>query len=71
VTLLSAGPGATLEFNAASNKTYTVQYTDVLGTGLWERLTDVVGQTNAHVEIVTDPNGSAHRVYRLATPQQP
>jgi hypothetical protein len=71
VDLLSAGVGATLQFNAASNKTYTMQYTDALASGLWQRLQDAVGQTNAHVETITDPNGSSNRIYRLVTPQQP
>jgi hypothetical protein len=48
-----------------------VQYTDALGAGLWQKLADVVGQTNAHLEVITDANYTSNRFYRLAVPQQP
>jgi hypothetical protein len=67
---VAVGGGATLQFNAASNKTYSVQFTERLGTG-WQKLVDVVGQTNAHLEVITDGNYATHRFYRLVTPQQP
>jgi hypothetical protein len=71
VDSINAGTEATLRFNAASNRTYSVQFTDSLGSGIWQRLTDVVGQTNAHMEVITDRNYTTNRFYRLATPEQP
>jgi hypothetical protein len=68
---ISGGSGATLQFNAASNRTYSVQFTEALGSGLWQKLADVVGQTNAHVEVITDSNYTTNRFYRLVVPQQP
>ena len=35
---------ATLKFIAVAGKTYTIQYRDSLGTGLWQRLADVPAQ---------------------------
>jgi hypothetical protein len=70
VNSLTPDNGATLQFNAASNTTYTVQFTDALGSG-WQKLIDVAGQTNAHLEVIVDPNSPTNRFYRLATPKQP
>jgi hypothetical protein len=71
VELLLAGQGAVLQFNAATNTSYTVQYTDTLGSGSWQRLRDVVAQPATRVEMITDPGGSSSRVYRLVTPSWP
>ena len=66
-----AGGGATLQFSAASNRTYTVEFTDALGSGQWQKLKDVIGQNNAHMEVIGDPNYTTNRFYRLAVPRRP
>jgi len=68
---IAANGGATLRFGAASNRTYSVEFTDALGVGLWQKLVDVVAQTNAHAEVIADLNYTTNRFYRLATPRQP
>jgi hypothetical protein len=69
--MLSLSSGVALSFAAVSNRTYTVQYTDDLGSGLWSTLADVVARTSNRVERITDPNFTPSRVYRIATPRQP
>jgi len=75
IDVVGAGAGATLSFSAASNKTYTVFYTETLadppsGTS-WNKLTDVPAKPITHPETVVDPQGGPRRYYRLATPRQP
>jgi hypothetical protein len=64
-------PGATLQFGAASNRTYTVEFTDSLGSGSWQKLRDVAGQNSAHMEEIGDPSYTTNRFYRLAVPRKP
>jgi hypothetical protein len=61
----------TLQFMAVSNRSYTVEYSDALGTGPWSRLADVVVRTNSRIETVVDPSAHTNRFYRLVTPRQP
>ena len=68
---VSVGQGATIRFNAAANCTYTVQFTDALGTGAWQNLANVVARSTNHIELVSDPAYVAERFYRLITPEQP
>jgi hypothetical protein len=63
--------GVSLGFTAASNRTYTVEYADVLGTNEWRRLIDLNAQTNTRPETVIDPAPSATRFYRLLVPHRP
>jgi hypothetical protein len=65
------GPGATLSFGAASNKTYTVQFTDALDGDAWSRLVDVAARPTNRVESLFDPDFTTNRFYRVATPRQP
>ena len=73
VERIVGGPGASastmLEFQAVSNRTYTVQYQDeVAGTG-WQTLGAVVARAMNRTEVITDGSpGHARRFYRLATP---
>jgi hypothetical protein len=62
-------PAALLSFNAASNKTYTVQYRDTLAGAGWSRLIDIEAVLTNRFMQVTDrnPNASA-RFYKLVTP---
>jgi hypothetical protein len=70
VETLALGAGATVTFNAASNKTYTVQYTDALDSELWMKLRDVAAHATNHVETILDPNFREERYYRIVTPRQ-
>jgi hypothetical protein len=70
-SLAATGVGATLTFGVVSNKTYTVQYTDVLERDAWSSLAEIAARTNNAVETVTDPAYSTNRAYRLVTPRRP
>jgi hypothetical protein len=65
------GETASVQFAGISNRTYTVQYTDALGTAPWLKLTDVIGRTNSQDVIVPDPNWTTNRFYRVVLPRQP
>jgi hypothetical protein len=65
-------PGAaSVNFLAASNRTYSVQYKEALSGTSWLRLGDAMGQTNNRVETIIDPTWTSNRFYRLVTPGQP
>jgi len=66
----TGGP-ASLSFLAMSNRTYTVQFTDQLGVGAWQRLMDVPARSTNAIATIVDPAVRPQRVYRLATPQVP
>jgi hypothetical protein len=70
---LTAAPGlATIQFAAVSNRTYTVQYTDVLpNVGPWTKLADLLARPNNWVEAISDPGWTSNRFYRAVTPRQP
>jgi hypothetical protein len=61
---------ATVMFNAVSNKTYSVRYTDGLG-GPWFTLGDVVARDSNRAVALTDRNWTTKRFYQLVTPSQP
>ena len=44
---------------------------ETLGVPLWQRLSDLIAQTNTHLETIIDPSPTRTRFYRLATPKQP
>jgi hypothetical protein len=68
---LSTGANAAaLKFGALSNKTYTVEFTDSLGSNPWVKLIDVSTRATNRVESIPDPNWRPSRFYRLATPRQ-
>ncbi|HKX60790.1 MAG TPA: hypothetical protein VJS65_03085, partial [Verrucomicrobiae bacterium] len=74
LSYLKVGPIAAaspvgLEFNAVSNRTYTIEFTDAIGSGVWTKLVDIPAGTNNHVESIVDRSPSGRRVYRLATPR--
>ena len=54
-----------------SNRTYTIQYSDVLRAVAWSRLVDVPARPTNRVEIFSDPNWTTNRFYRVGTPRQP
>jgi hypothetical protein len=69
IDLVGTGP-AVLQFNAAADKTYTIEYKDQIETVGWSKLTDVPAGGARPVQ-VTDPTARPHRFYRLRTPQAP
>ena len=69
IDLIAAGP-AQLRFNAVSNRTYAVQYSDELIPPLWRGLALIPARTNTRPEVVRDPNPVTNRFYRLVTPVQ-
>ena len=60
-----------VSFDAASNKTYTVQFATGLEPNAWSPLADVVGRPTNHNALVRDPEVKEHRFYRLVTPRRP
>ena len=65
-----AGGGMELEFLAVSNKTYSVEYREGLGSG-WKSLAEVSARETNRVERVEDPAvGLWARFYRLVTPRR-
>lgn len=61
--------GATIEFAASSNKTYAVQFLDALTPAGWQKLGQIPARETNRTASVTDASASAHRFYRLVTPQ--
>jgi hypothetical protein len=66
-----AGGFTTVWFPAMSNKTYTVEFADFLGAGLWTTLDDLVARSTNHTRAVVDPNPVFQRNYRVVTPRRP
>ncbi len=66
-----AAGAAMVQFAAVSNHTYTVQYTDALGTQPWLKLADVPGRTTNFVAEMPDPDWTTNRYYRVVLPRQP
>jgi hypothetical protein len=67
-------PGAALiEFQAVSNRTYSVQYQDDGLTSEWSKLFDVFAvNTNRTIQVMDPaPTNAPQRVYRLVVPAQP
>ncbi len=64
------GP-ALVSFQALSNRTYTVQFTDDLAPNSWQGLTHIPARATNSLITVTDPDSRPRRVYRLATPMVP
>ncbi len=61
--------GVNLQFRAATGKTYTILYKDLISDSVWKRLADVAAGTSDRMMSVQDMAGSAQRYYRLATPR--
>lgn len=60
--------GAILSFRARAARTYTVEFTDALGTGDWSKLEDICAWPEDREESVHDPGFRPNRFYRLITP---
>jgi hypothetical protein len=70
VDTITPTSGATLSFIAVSNKTYTIEFTDVLGAS-WRQLISTAARTTNWSAVVSDPTGNRARYYRIATPSSP
>ena len=68
---LQAANVATIRFQAISNRSYTVQYTDSLNPPAWRHLEHVVARQTNYSATVTDPASVLKRFYRLTTPAVP
>ncbi|MEY2409763.1 MAG: hypothetical protein QOF48_2433 [Verrucomicrobiota bacterium] len=65
-------PGAaSVNFGAVANRTYTVQFTDLVPAVSWRKLADFVSTPTNRVETLTDPAWTTNRYYRVVTPRQP
>ena len=60
-----AGSAVTLMFQARSNRSYTVQFTNALGTGSWTKLADVPARATNRIEVIPDPGYATNRFYRV------
>jgi len=67
----TVGSGATLQFGAISNRTYSVLYSDTLLPNAWSKLADVFAHTNNRVASFFDPTWTTNRFYRAVTPARP
>jgi hypothetical protein len=67
----TAAGGTIISFGSISNKTYTVEYTEALGSGLWSKLADVPARNTNATEAILDSGYTSGRYYRLATPRHP
>jgi len=67
---ISVRPGATLEFLARPNRTYTLEATDRLEPSVWTPLADEVAAGTTRRVTVLDPDWTASRYYRLVTPRR-
>ena len=66
----AAGSPAQVSFQAVSNRTYSVQFSDDLNAA-WQKLADVLARTNSRVETLIDSAPKTNRVYRIVTPSAP
>jgi hypothetical protein len=57
-----------VQFLAKAGRSYSVEYTDALGSGIWHKLGDVAARTTDGVESLSDPTGNPRRYYRIVTP---
>jgi hypothetical protein len=66
--LQSSGPPARLLFGAVSNRTYTIEFNDVLGAGPWSPLIGLPARSSNRTETLLDPAFTTNRLYRVRTP---
>jgi hypothetical protein len=66
----AADEAVRLEFMASSNKTYAVEFREVLGPTSWLTLTNLPARATNGIATVTDLQISTTRFYRLVTPSQ-
>jgi hypothetical protein len=61
-----------IQFNAVTNRTYSVQFKDSVDPAVpWNKLGDVFSRNVNRIETLQDPNATTNRFYRLVIPIQP
>jgi hypothetical protein len=64
--------GVKIRFSAVAGKSYSVQYTEAIGAGRWQKVRDVDPPTVSEIVETTDTAaGGSSRYYRIVTPRQP
>jgi len=71
VSQLSVSSPAQITFQAVSNKTYTIEYTDDLNIPAWIKLADVPAGAATSTATINDPTPATNRLYRIVTPKTP
>jgi hypothetical protein len=71
IDTLSLSNGTAVQFSAISNRTYSIQYKDSVGSTQWFKLGDVLALASNRLERIPDPASTTNRFYRLVTPRQP
>ncbi len=71
VDISTLGGGATLQFGAIANRTYSLLYSDTPSPTAWSKLVDVVAKPDNRLESFVDPAWTTNRFYRVVTPFQP
>lgn len=70
ISLLNGGAAAMVQFQAVAGKTYSVESRELVGSGNWTKVEDVVATaTNRLVAITNATDNGPTRIYRLATPR--
>jgi hypothetical protein len=67
---ITVGNSTVLRFEGVQNKTYSLEYTDALGSGNWVKLSDFAARSSTRWETASDEPVS-NRYYRLVTPRKP
>ena len=70
LVITGVGP-VRLQFNAASNLTYSVQFKNALSDPAWSKLADAPAGAARPVQVLDPTAAGATRFYRLRTPQVP
>lgn len=70
---VARGNSLTLTFSAMAEKSYTIEFSDSLTPGSWQRLVDVPAVSGPPTRLIqiTDPDTLTNRYYRVRTPQLP
>ncbi|HWN94618.1 MAG TPA: lamin tail domain-containing protein [Methylomirabilota bacterium] len=66
--IVSTGGNLRFEFTAASNRTFTVLFSDSLISGMWSLLSNISAAPQTRTLIISDPATNGSRFYRLAAP---
>jgi hypothetical protein len=65
---VTAGPQIVFSFRAASNKSYTVEFTPALKSSSWQPLTNIAPHPTNRMVLIAQAAVSSNRFYRLVTP---
>lgn len=71
IASLTFGRAAVISFNAEAGASYSVDYTDALGTSPWTLLAGLSPVGSPQTRRVADPIVLSSRFYRLSSPQPP